>query len=104
MAPSPSAPVGAAQPHESPAPTLQSEPRPLSNYDDNPVRNEVGTAFIAGVSPDTLKKGRQRNQGPDYIQYGLNGVVRYELKAHLEFRDRHRVRSENKNHSPLSPA
>jgi hypothetical protein len=62
-------------------------PQPLSAYDDNPVLNEAGAAFVLGVSQDLLKKWRQRKQGPDYIQYGHNGPVRYELNALLVFRD-----------------
>jgi hypothetical protein len=83
----------AAQRREVPATLLKLESRPLSAYDDNPVLDEAGAAFIVGVSADCLKKWRQRKQGPDYLQYGKNGPVRYELKALLEFRDQHRVRS-----------
>jgi hypothetical protein len=82
----------AAQRQEVPATLLKLESRPLSAYDDNPVLDEAGAAFIVGVSADCLKKWRQRKQGPDYLQYGKNGPVRYKLKALLEFRDLHRVR------------
>ncbi len=74
-----------------PATYISIEVKPLSAYDDNPVLNERGAAFVVGVSPDLLKKWRQRNQGPDYTQYGQGGPVRYELKALLAFRDYHRV-------------
>jgi hypothetical protein len=67
------------------------EPKPLSVYDENTMLNEVGTAFIVGVSPNLLMKWRRRGQNPDYLQYGKNGPLHYELKALLEFRDTHRV-------------
>ncbi len=66
--------------------------KPLSAYDDDPVLDSQGAAFVLGVSVDLLKKWRQRRQGPDYIQYGAGGSVRYEVKALLEFRDAYRVR------------
>jgi hypothetical protein len=56
------------------------------------VFNENGAARLIGVTADCLKKWRQRKQGPDYIQYSHNGPIRYELKALMEFRDKHRVR------------
>jgi hypothetical protein len=96
IADSRSVPLAPAQRSELPATYLQLEPRPLSAYDDNPVLDETGAAFIVGVTADCLKKWRYRKQGPDYIQYGRNGVVRYELKALLEFRDRHRVKLNHK--------
>jgi len=73
------------------------QPLPLSAYDENPVLNEAGAAFIIGVTADCLKKWRKRDKGPDYIQYGLNGVVRYELKALMEFRDKYTVRARRTN-------
>jgi len=91
LAPSPSVPAAPAHRRELPATHLQLEPRPLSAYDDNPVLDEISAARVVGVSADCLKKWRQRKQGPDYIQYRRNGAVRYELKALMEFRDRHRV-------------
>ena len=39
-------PVGPAQSGEVPPTLLQLEPQPLSAYDDNPVFNEAGAAFI----------------------------------------------------------
>ena len=87
-----SAPVSPAQRCELPATYLTLEPRPISAYDDNPVFNEIGAARLIGVTADCLKKWRQRKEGPDYIQYGRNGAVRYELKALMKFRDKHRVR------------
>jgi hypothetical protein len=92
-----SVPVARAHSQQLPATYLLLEPLPLSAYDDNPVLNEAGAAFVVGLSADTLKKWRQRHQGPDYIQYGQNGVVRYELKALMEFRDKNRVKINNKN-------
>ena len=65
--------------------------KPLSAYDDNPVLDAQGASFVLGVSVDLLKKWRQRKLGPDYIQYGAGGTVRYEVKVLLEFRDYYRV-------------
>ena len=76
---------------EIPETRVSLESKPLSAYDDNPVLNEQGAAFIVGVSADLLKKWRSRDQGPDYLQYGSGGPVRYELNALLTFRDCHRV-------------
>lgn len=74
-----------------PATYLAVEPKPILAYDDNPVFNECGAAIIVGVSADQLKKWRQRKQGPDYIQYGQGGTVRYELNALMAFRAAYRV-------------
>ncbi len=95
-APASSVQVGQAQRRELPGTFLQLEHRPLSAYDDNPVFDECSAARFLGVSADCLKKWRQRMQGPDYIQYGKNGMVRYELNALMEFRDRHRVKLDSK--------
>lgn len=92
---SPAVPVGPAQRREIPATRLKLEPKPLSAYDDNPVFDELSAARFVGVSADCLKKWRQRKQGPDYIQYGTNGPVRYELNALQSFRERHTVRNGN---------
>jgi hypothetical protein len=67
------------------------EPQPLSAYEDDPVFNEIGAAQIIGISAECLKKWRHRNQGPDYIQYGPGGPIRYELSALRAFRAAHRV-------------
>jgi hypothetical protein len=96
LEPSRSAPVGPAQRRQVSATLLQAEPKPLSVYDDNPVFDQISAAHFIGVTTECLKKWRQRGQGPDYIQYGLNGPVRYELNALMEFRDRHRVRPQIK--------
>jgi hypothetical protein len=63
----------------------------LSAYDANPLFNEHGAAQILGVTAECLKEWRQRRQGPDYIQYGQSGPVRYELSAVMAFRAAHRV-------------
>jgi hypothetical protein len=68
------------------------EHKPISAYDDNPVTDERGAAIIVGVSAEQLKKWRQRGRGPDYIQYGPGGTVRYELRALMDFRAAYRVR------------
>ena len=65
---------------------LDVEPRPVWACNDNPVFNERGAAQLVGISAECLKKWRQRNQGPDYIQYGRNGPIRYELSALRAFR------------------
>lgn len=71
---------------------LTIERPPLSAYDDNPVFNENGAGKLLGVSAERMKKWRQRSQGPDYLQYGRGGPVRYERNALLEFRAIHRVK------------
>jgi len=65
--------------------------KPLSACDDNPVVDSRGAAFVLGVSVDLLKKWRQRMLGPDYVQYGSGGPVRYEVKALLDFRDCYKI-------------
>jgi hypothetical protein len=65
--------------------------KPLSAYDDNPVLDSQGAAFVLGVSVDLLKKWRKRMLGPDYIQYGAGGTVRCELKTLMDFRDCYKI-------------
>jgi hypothetical protein len=73
------------------------EPKqPLSVIDDAPVFDAVAAARILGVSVERMKKWRQRNQGPDYIQYGKDGTVRYELTALMAYRAAHRVQNGSK--------
>jgi hypothetical protein len=55
-----------------------------------------GAAKILSVGVELLKKWRQRDQGPDYVQYGPGGPVRYELDALMAFRALHRVRVSSK--------
>lgn len=71
---------------------LSIEHRPVSAYDDNPVFNEDGAGMLLGVSAECMKKWRQRNHGPDYLQYGRGGPVRYERNALMAFREVHRVK------------
>jgi len=89
-----SLPTGSSAPRRAliPAIYLEVERPPISTYDDNPIFNERGAAAFLGLSPETLKKWRQRNQGPDYIQYGPAGPVRYELNTIAAFRAAHRVK------------
>ena len=68
------------------------ESRALSTFDDNPLFGICEAAEILAVGVDLLKKWRRRNQGPDYVQYGPGGPVRYELDSLMAFRARHRVR------------
>jgi hypothetical protein len=70
-------------------------------FDDHPVQNDAGAAFVLGVTAECLKKWRQRKQGPDYIQYGPRSPVRYELNALMEFRDKYRVKHGNKSQMSL---
>lgn len=71
---------------------MELEPRlPFAAVNDNPLFDVVYAARILGISQDLLEKWRQRNQGPDYIQYGTNGPVRYELSALEAYKAAHRV-------------
>jgi hypothetical protein len=73
---------------------MRLEPKdPLIVIDDNPVFDANAAGRILGCSYERLKKSRQRDQGPDYIQYGQNGLVRYELSALMAFRAKHRVKT-----------
>jgi len=77
---------------EIPASYMDLEARkPLIVIDDNPVFDVNAAGRILGVTSECLKKWRQRNRGPDYLQYGKNGPVRYELSALMAFRAAHRV-------------
>jgi hypothetical protein len=58
---------------------------------DDPLLNSAGAAKVLAVKPDTLKKWRQRGQGPDFIQYGPGGPVRYLHSALLKFIEEHTV-------------
>jgi hypothetical protein len=92
--PTPVQPDQANAPQRSvlPGTYLTLEQPPIPAFDDNPVFNEFGAAKIVGVSAEVLKKWRQRNMGPDYIQYGAAGPVRYERNALMEFRAAHKVK------------
>jgi hypothetical protein len=59
---------------------------------DDPVFETIDAAAILGVTADRLVKWRQREQGPDYLQYAQNGHVRYELSSLIAFKAAHRVR------------
>jgi hypothetical protein len=65
---------------------------PEAFINDDPVFDTGGAAAILGTSPTRLIKWRQREQGPDYLQYADNGAVRYELSALIAFKAGHRVR------------
>ena len=75
---------------------LNYEPVPLEVYAENPLLNERSAAVLLDVSPDLMKKWRQRNWGPNYLQYGEHGPVRYELDALMEFRNRQRIQTRSK--------
>jgi hypothetical protein len=81
---------------ELPGTYLKLEQPPISAFNDNPVLNEIGAAQFLGLSTEQLKKWRQRNLGPDYIQYGPGGPVRYAIKALVDFRDAHTVKPAKK--------
>lgn len=74
-----------------PAIYLTVEPPPISTYDDNPIFDARGAAAYLGLSTECLKKWRQRDQGPDYIQFGPAGPVRYEWNTLRTFREAHCV-------------
>jgi hypothetical protein len=65
--------------------------RPLSAINDDPVFETLYAAKILAVSPELMKKWRQRNQGPDFIQYESNGPVRYALSALRDYQERRTV-------------
>jgi hypothetical protein len=67
-------------------------PLPPLAINDNPVFNVNAAGRILGVSAERLDKWRQRNQGPDFIQYGKNGSVRYPLSALMAYRAAHTVK------------
>jgi hypothetical protein len=71
-------------------------PLPLSARDDDPVFAEGAAGTFLGVSAESLKKWRQRGKGPDYIQYGVGGPVRYTLSALKEFRQTHTIHLKEK--------
>jgi hypothetical protein len=87
---------GPTQRTELPGRYLKLEQPPISAFDDNPVFDENAAATILGLSPETLKKWRQRNIGPDYIQYGPAGPVRYTLNALMEFRATYTIKPARK--------
>lgn len=71
---------------------MSMEPRqPVVVIDDDPVFDSRTAGRILGFSAERLKKWRQRNQGPDYIQCGMYGEVRYELSALMAYRAAHTV-------------
>jgi hypothetical protein len=94
MDPKTSLPTGPSAPRCTlvPAIYLTVEPPPISTYDDNPVFDARGAAAYLALTTECLKKWRQRNQGPDYIQFGPAGPVRYEWDTLKAFRAAHRVK------------
>jgi len=76
---------------------MRLEPRqPTVVIDDDPVFDGRSAGVILGVSEELLKKWRQRGQGPDYIQYGKDGCVRYELTALMAYRAAHTIRARSR--------
>ncbi len=76
---------------------LEPEAPPLVAVDD-PVFTTTDAAQILGIAAERLMKWRQRDQGPDYVQYENDGPVRYELSALIEFKAAHRVRPSRQPH------
>ena len=68
------------------------EPKPETFVDPDPVFDTRGAAEFLRVSKDWLKKKRQRDQGPNYMQYGDNGPIRYALSDLMAYRRTHTVR------------
>lgn len=58
----------------------------LTAINDDPVLEPRGAAIFLGVTVECLKKWRYRGQGPNYIQYGENGPVRYRLRSLIAYR------------------
>jgi hypothetical protein len=75
-----------------PAIYLSVEKPPISTYDNNPILDAHGAATYLGLTIDCMKKWRQRNMGPSYIQFGKDGPVRYELDTLRAFREAHRIK------------
>jgi hypothetical protein len=72
-------------------------PTELEEYvNEDPVFKEAGAAIIVGVSPELLKKWRQRDKGPDYIQYEEGGPVVYPLSALKAYKAAHLVVTKKK--------
>ena len=60
---------------------------------DDPVLNGRQASWFLGISLDLLEKWRQRQQGPNYLQYGPGGPVLYELSALLAFKTTYRIQA-----------
>ena len=86
-------PVGTARRTERYSFLLEVERPPISAIDDNPALKEDAAARLLGLSNETVKKWRQRGIGPNYIQYGPDGPVRYFLNDLLEFRNAHIIKT-----------
>lgn len=86
-------PVGPAVRTELPLQLLKVEQPPISATSNNPALKECVAACILGLSDETLKKWRQRGIGPNYVQYGPDGAVRYLLSNLMEFRANHRIKT-----------
>jgi hypothetical protein len=86
-------PVGPAQPIKLPLYLLKLEQPPVLAIDNNPALKEEVAARLLDLSHETLKKWRQRGIGPNYIQYGPDGPVRYLLNDLMEFRSIHTIKT-----------
>ena len=68
-------------------------PVPLSVINDDPIFNTCAAAAILAVTCSKLKGWRQQRQGPDFIQYGEDGPIRYSLSALRRFIAQNTVKS-----------
>ena len=82
---------------------LDYEPLPMEVFDENPLLNVKSAAVLLGISPDLMKKWRQRGWGPNFIQYGKDGPVRYEFGTLMEFRIHHKVQTRSKRRQESIP-
>ena len=64
---------------------------PVSTYDGSPIFSTRGASRFLGLHAEKLMKWRQPDQGPDYIQSGTGGPVRYKLDALVALREINKV-------------
>jgi hypothetical protein len=76
---------------ENPGVYLQMERAPVSTYDGSPIFSTRGASRFLGLHAEKLMKWRQPDQGPDYIQSGTGGPVRYKLDALVALREINKV-------------
>lgn len=71
---------------------LHVEPSNLEKFlADDPTVGTRGAAIILGISPDLVKKWRQRGQGPDYYQFEEGGPIVYSVNALTAYKAAHLV-------------
>ena len=90
---SPEAKTGESQRLLLPKRFMYLEPsQPGTFVNPDPIVDTRCAAEILRIGEDCLKKKRQRGEGPEYIQYGENGPVRYAVCALMAYRQAHTVR------------